>query len=58
MAQMKVEFVKERDTKNTVMFMEQPKDGQAEAIGRLYVQKSAMETLGQPEKLTVTLLGK
>ncbi len=37
--QQTLRFVKEKDTKNTVKFAEQPEEGQPQVIGSLYVQK-------------------
>lgn len=50
--QVTVTFNKEKDTKNTRKFME---DAVEPIIGTLYVQKSALEKLGNPETLTVTI---
>jgi hypothetical protein len=51
---MQVSFTRERDTKNTVRFQE---DGDADQhkIGALYVKKSAMAELGDPQALVVTI---
>lgn len=43
MPPIKVTFVEERETKNTIMFME---DNDDPVIGRLYIQKSAIEKIG------------
>jgi len=50
-----IEFVKERDTKNTVRFAEVVADDDQPAIGTLYVQKFALKDLGAPEKLSITI---
>ena len=34
-----IRFKKEKDTKNTVRFMEEPEDGQPPVVGTLYIQK-------------------
>ena len=47
-------FTQERPTKNTVRYQEEEHpDGQA--VGTLYIQKSALGPLGNPQKLTVTI---
>jgi len=45
-------FTRVRETKNTILFQE---DGGDIAVGPLYVQKSALEKLGNPEKLAVVI---
>ena len=59
---MKVKFIKERETLNTVRYAEElSADGSAKAIGVLYVQKEALkqfETIkgsGFPEYLYVDI---
>jgi hypothetical protein len=47
-----IRFTKERDTKNTVKFEEQPAPGNPPVIGSLYVQKWAA---GGLTELTITL---
>jgi len=42
-------FTKEKETKNTVKFEEQPKPGQPPIIGSLYVQKWAAGTATEVE---------
>jgi hypothetical protein len=49
------DFSFERETKRTRKFEEVPAPGDPEVIGTLYVQKHALEGLGNPETLTVTL---
>lgn len=49
---LELQFTKERETKNTVRFSE---DGKQQAIGTLYVQKSALAKIGDPEALSVTI---
>jgi len=45
-------FVREKETKNTIRFQEEPVKGQPPAIGTLYVQKYIV---GDSEKITVTI---
>ncbi len=51
-----LEFVLEKETKNTFRYQEQTKDGQPPAIGSLYVQKWALGS-NAPKTLTVTVEG-
>ena len=55
-AEVAVQFVKERETKNTVRFqeVEDPK-GEPPAIGTLYLQKWVLHRLGDPQKVTVVV---
>jgi hypothetical protein len=46
-------FTKVRETKNTFVFSED--DQENPRVGNLYVQKTAAEELGNPEKITVTI---
>lgn len=65
MAELVLVFRKEKDTKNTARFQEQPYDGtvgdpgntngDSPAIGTLYIQKSALDRLGLSDTVTVTL---
>lgn len=59
MAQIKVAFVKERDTKNTVRYAEVPRDPKKPellVIGALYVQKAALAELHAGDRdLAVTI---
>jgi len=49
-----VEFVQERETKNTVRFQEQESPrGDPPVIGTLYLQKWALRRLGNPERVSV-----
>ena len=50
----KLVFSKEKETKNTVKFTE---EGDSPIIGSLYVQKSAIAGLGNPDKVEVTVGG-
>ena len=47
-------FIFERPTKNTVRFQEEPPEGQAPAIGTLYVQKYVLGN-PPPQVIEVTL---
>lgn len=51
---LEVKFTKERDTAKTVRFEEEG-DPEKHSIGKLYVKKTALKKLGDPEDLTVTL---
>jgi hypothetical protein len=56
--QLTVKFVRERETKNTVRFAEVPRDPkqpEALVVGTLYVQKAALDEIGTPDNLTVTI---
>lgn len=48
-------FKKEKETKNKVRFAEVPEDGVDEAIGTLYMTKTAYSGLGTPESVTVDI---
>lgn len=50
-------FKVERETKNTVRYNEQVKNGETPAIGVLYVRKTALQNLGvtAEDDLVVTL---
>jgi hypothetical protein len=47
-----IPFEFERETKTTKRFDEPVEDY---VVGKLYVKKSALETIGDPEKLKVTI---
>lgn len=47
-------FVREKETKNTIRFQEEVGENPP-IIGTLYVQKFAVNKLGNPNKLTVTI---
>lgn len=55
MANIVLEFEKERDTKNTVRYQEV---GDVHSVGTLYIQKHAVKELGNPEKITVEIKAK
>ncbi len=54
-----LEFAKDRDTKRTTLFQEklgeQAYSDQDVAIGPLYVKQQALEMIGSPDKLRVTI---
>ena len=50
---MKLVFLQERETKNTVRYAEQPEPGKPTVVGVLYVQKFAAVELG--ESIVVTI---
>ena len=52
-----VEFLLEKETKNTRKYAEFTKTGVAPVVGSLYLQKHAAEQLGNPNTLNVTLGG-
>ena len=47
-----LQFVKEKDTKNTVRFTEVPEEGKPPVMGTIYLQKWAVTTA---QALTVTI---
>jgi len=56
---MQLVFTKVKETKNTYRFEERDlPEGTEAAIGVLYVQKSALTKLGNPDKLIVTVEGR
>ncbi len=52
-----VSFVKDKDTKSTVRFQEETGED-APKIGTLYVQKHALNQLGNPTAVSVTVEAK
>lgn len=57
MTTIKVDFLLERETKGTRRFQEVHADTEEPMIGTLYVRKSALARIGNPEKLAVTIEG-
>ncbi len=55
MAEIKLEFVKEKETANTIRFQEVETDEMPLQIRTIYLQKFAFKKLGNPEKITVTI---
>ena len=53
MSEMKIEFEREKETKNTVRFQEVPNKGEPPRVGTLYIQKWAVGS--DVTKLTVTI---
>ena len=49
---MELEFVREKETKNTIRFKEVEKEGQLKVIGYLYVMK---QFAGDREKLVIEI---
>lgn len=54
MSPRRVRFIKERETKNTVRYQEQPEAGKPLVIGTLYVQREALGT-PIPDEVTVKI---
>lgn len=50
---LEIEFEYEKETKNTIRYMEKSKGGQPPAVGTLYVQKWALE--GSPKKIRMSI---
>lgn len=48
-------FVQERETKNTVRFIEEESPDGPPIVGTLYVQKYALRRLGNPTKVILTI---
>lgn len=53
MEKITAKFQKERETKNTFRFQEQPEKGKPSAVGTLYIQKY----VDPPDTITVTIEG-
>jgi len=53
---MELVFERDKETKNTVRFVEQATD-QPPVIGIIYIQKWAMKSLGDPDTLKITVEG-
>lgn len=51
----KIKFVREKETKNTVRFQEVVDEDGNPVVGMLYVQKSALKELDSPEELVVQI---
>lgn len=53
---LKLTFVRERETKGTVRYKEKQEDeSQRPIVGTLYVTKPALNDLGNPQELQVTI---
>ena len=48
-------FTKKRETKGTWLFEETVPNGDIEAVGALYVKKHALQAMGWPQTLTITI---
>lgn len=48
-------FKKDKETKGTVRFEETPPEGSAPIVGSLYVKKHALQQMGNPDELIVTI---
>ena len=57
-AEIAVEFVKEKDTKNTTKYEEVLGDRDRGAVGSLYVLKKDLEKIGSPDRITVKITAK
>jgi len=51
---LELSFERERETKNTVRYEEQVMD-EPPVVGNLYLQKYALNRLGNPDRLRVTI---
>lgn len=53
---LQVEFTKEKDTKNAVRFAEVLTEGRERGVvGTIYVLKTDLESLGNPDEIVVTI---
>lgn len=50
-------FTKKRETKGTWLFEETVANGDVESIGTLYVKKHALQAMGWPQSLRITVEG-
>lgn len=48
-------FTKKRETKGTWLFEETVPSGEVENIGTLYVKKHALQAMGWPQIITITI---
>jgi hypothetical protein len=49
-------FQKEKETKNTIRYVEKPKKGEPEAVRTIYVQKWLVGSFDEaPDEITVTI---
>ncbi len=55
MSEKTIEFIKEKETKNTIRYKEVVNDDEKAIIGTIYIQKSYLETCKQKNKITVTI---
>ena len=55
-----VQMTKKRETKGTWLYEETDNDGDVNvevALGQLYVKKAAVEALGSPESISISING-
>ncbi len=52
---LQVEFTKEKETKNAVRFTEVLGDRERGVVGTIYVLKTDLESLGNPDEIVVTI---
>ena len=50
-----ITFETEKETKNTIRYSEVPANGEPPKVGTLYLQKWAVQKLGSPDKIKVTV---
>lgn len=50
-----INFTRERETKNTVRFAEDVEAGVRPTVGTLYLLQGAVESLGSPDNITLTV---
>jgi len=48
-----ITFETEKETKNTIRYSEVPANGEPPKVGTLYLQKWAVQKLGNPKRITV-----
>lgn len=53
-----VTFDMDRETKNTIRFVEVVPDGSQHVMGKVYVQKADLEKIGSPKTITVMIQAK
>jgi hypothetical protein len=55
-AEIKLQFIKEKETSNTIRYAEvEDAAGNPPQVKTIYLQKFAAKSLGNPEKITVTI---
>lgn len=52
-----IKFEREKETKNAVRFAEKLGERERGVVGTLYVLKSDLDKLGNPEEISVTISG-
>ena len=53
--EIKLTFEKEKETTGTWRYKEVTKPGERGVVGSIYVLKSSLETLGNPDRIQVTI---